>query len=754
MISLSDAIGPNAIFNHNNPIRMRVFRIALSLTCLAPFAAEAQMNVSTSLTPAQLVNDVLVGQGVNVSNITYNGVAVPATPQDGSGSFTAVPGSFAINEGLILSSALAQSIPGSEPGINSDGIGTGSDPDLLSIIAELNPGAPASNDRAVLEFDFVPTGDSLKFNYVFASEEYPGFNCNPTFNDVFGFFLSGPGVSGPFTNNAMNIALVPGTTLPVSIANIHGPEGFGCPAANGEYYIHNEDGEVVIFGGYTTVLQAKAAVQCGETYHIKLAICDAGDSGYDSAVFLEAGSFVSLPVIPTLAPGPGIVGDTIYEACFPVTLNFIRRSDPSLYDTLNMVIAGTAQSGVDYAPAIPTQVVFPPGVEVIPFEFQAFIDGDPDETITIGVVIQSQCSNTEITADFEFWIKAVPSIIALGEAHMVDCGESVTLTPGITGGFGLFEYTWPDGSAGASYTFTPTGDSDIVVAIVDSCGQASEAYFAVGITPPPALPLSLSGPDPLREGCDVGLLTIQRPEGYLGDVAISFSGSGVANMPADYHVPGPVVIPDGEMSITVNVLTVPDGITEGPESFILHASYAANSCNQQGTAWVQGEIVDSAPVQVSGDDIVAECTGDSIPMLVTVQGGTGGVTFLWSNGGTGPTGYAQGEYDDNYEVVVTDECGNTAMETIFVNVLCDFIIPNVFTPNGDGRNDRWVIRGIQASPNSVRVFDRWGTEVFSAHNYANNWNANGLSDGTYFYEVIVNGEDQPYTGHLTILAGR
>ena len=337
---------------------------------------------------------------------------------------------------------------------------------------------------------------------------------------------------------------------------------------------------------------------------------------------------------------------------------------------------------------------------------------------------------------------------------MVDCGESVTLTPGITGGFGLFEYTWPDGSAGASYTFTPTGDSDIVVAIVDSCGQASEAYFAVGITPPPALPLSLSGPDPLREGCDVGLLTIQRPEGYLGDVAISFSGSGVANMPADYHVPGPVVIPDGEMSITVNVLTVPDGITEGPESFILHASYAANSCNQQGTAWVQGEIVDSAPVQVSGDDIVAECTGDSIPMLVTVQGGTGGVTFLWSNGGTGPTGYAQGEYDDNYEVVVTDECGNTAMETIFVNVLCDFIIPNVFTPNGDGRNDRWVIRGIQASPNSVRVFDRWGTEVFSAHNYANNWNANGLSDGTYFYEVIVNGEDQPYTGHLTILAGR
>ena len=110
-------------------------------------------------------------------------------------------------------------------------LGTGSDPDLLAITSPGND----IQDISILEFDFVPTGDSLKFNYVFGSEEYPSFNCSATFNDVFGFFLSGPGISGPYTNNAANIALVPGTSLPVSIANIHGPGG-SCGPANAQFY--------------------------------------------------------------------------------------------------------------------------------------------------------------------------------------------------------------------------------------------------------------------------------------------------------------------------------------------------------------------------------------------------------------------------------------------------------------------------------------------------------------------------------------
>src|SRR5690606_15969665 len=76
------------------------------------------------------------------------------------------------------------------------------------------------HNAAILEFDFVPNGDSLVFRYVFASDEYPSFTCS-NYNDAFGFFISGPGITGPFTNNAINIALIPGTNTPVAVNTVN-----------------------------------------------------------------------------------------------------------------------------------------------------------------------------------------------------------------------------------------------------------------------------------------------------------------------------------------------------------------------------------------------------------------------------------------------------------------------------------------------------------------------------------------------------
>ncbi|MBL0127816.1 MAG: choice-of-anchor L domain-containing protein [Flavobacteriales bacterium] len=80
---------------------------------------------------------------------------------------------------------------------------------------------------------------------------------------------------------------------------------------------------------------------CGQQYHIKLAIGDA-DSNYDSAVFLEAGSFTSTgSVLPTLAGGAGVTGNTMLEGCNPVELIFTRLGDITVVDTVNIVISGT-----------------------------------------------------------------------------------------------------------------------------------------------------------------------------------------------------------------------------------------------------------------------------------------------------------------------------------------------------------------------------------------------------------------------------
>jgi hypothetical protein len=175
------------------------------------------------------------------------------------------------------------------------------------------------NDRCVLEFDLIPIGDKVTFKYVFASEEYPEYVCSK-YNDVFGFFVSGPGISGTYANGATNIALIPGTTLPVTINNVNpgvvGSSGNGanCTSPKGSlnfssFYKANNQ-QTIQYDGFTVVLTATVDLQPCKTYHFKLAIADAGDQRYDSGVFIEAGSFNSNEILAsaevTTAKCPGV----------------------------------------------------------------------------------------------------------------------------------------------------------------------------------------------------------------------------------------------------------------------------------------------------------------------------------------------------------------------------------------------------------------------------------------------------------------
>ena len=180
--------------------------------CMIGGQASAQLVVNATLTPQQLIQDVLLGGGVTASNITFNGA--PATNLNiQAASFTGPAGSnLGLLSGVILSTGRAATNTaafevGADGDVNnfasSSITGAYSDADLVTLSGQ------SIDDAAVLEFDFVPIGDSIKFRYVFGSEEYPSFTCS-NYNDAFGFFVSGPGISGPFAGGAMNIALVPG----------------------------------------------------------------------------------------------------------------------------------------------------------------------------------------------------------------------------------------------------------------------------------------------------------------------------------------------------------------------------------------------------------------------------------------------------------------------------------------------------------------------------------------------------------------
>ena len=353
--------------------------------------------VSNTQTPTQLVNNVLLGMGVTASNITINGNPVTANAVQGNvASFTNTNPTFPISSGLLLTTgnSIAAQGPNNSTSLSNNLPATASvatDPHL-NILA-----AGTVTNGVVLEFDFIPTGDTLNFRYIFGSEEYPEFSPS-TFNDAFGLFLWGPGITGPYAlagyANGANIATIPGG-IPVTINNVG-------DASNTQYYVFNDNGSTygnaIQYDGTTVLLTAAASVQCNQTYHIKLAISNVNDQLYDSGVFLEANSFSSNVVDVAVAT---VTGDTtIVEGCNFADIVF-TRPDGNLLDTLSIIytIGGTAAEGVDYANLMDT-ILFLPGVDTVILNLTPIQDNiiEGYEDVIISVNIINPCGDTIVSS--------------------------------------------------------------------------------------------------------------------------------------------------------------------------------------------------------------------------------------------------------------------------------------------------------------------------------------------------------------------
>ena len=216
------------------------------------------------------------------------------------GLFNSGNSNIGIENGIIISTGDINGVTaGSFGGFLNNNV---NDVDLLEVansvpqLIDQDFQVTSINDVAILEFDFISDSSFVNLNFVFASSEYFGYE-NTAFNDAFGIFVSGPGISGEYSNESINIAEIEsveanslGESLPITISTIN--EFYNSPL-----FVNNQnDGINPVYinaDGYTTTISANLNVIAGEDYHIKLAIGDASDAALNSYVFFGFGEFCS-----------------------------------------------------------------------------------------------------------------------------------------------------------------------------------------------------------------------------------------------------------------------------------------------------------------------------------------------------------------------------------------------------------------------------------------------------------------------------
>ncbi len=607
----------------------RIFAL-LSLVFLG-FTAQAQLTVVPNNNATFLVNQ-LIGPGVTVSNATIN------TQLNAAGTFNGAASNIGLPGGVLLTSGDVNNAPGpnSSPGISTSHFSAG-DPQLDLLTTPF-----LTEDACILEFDLVATCDTIQISYVFGSDEYDEWVCSD-FTDVFAFFISGPGITG-----VQNIAVIPGSLTPVSIntvnigsvgANAFPPFPANCNTTNSAYFSTNNVGTTVEYDGFTVPLIAKSAVMPCSTYHIKLAIADAGDASLDSGVFLEQGGIRCTSTFFSVEPEVNSPTSTYaVEGCVNGGFTFHRDGDSTLALTMYYNVGGTATSGVDYTPLNGT-IVFPPGVATVTVPVAAAADGITEGLESIFVILSDTVCNL-IVSD-------TATLLIIDEL-IVDAGPDDTLCQGATVQIGsvgnaAVNYSWipttglsNPNSANPIFTGTAGGTFSYIVTAIDSyfCTGSDTVQLTVTLAPT----ATFTAPVNVCTGLNAIITyTGNAPPtstynwNFGGGTIISGSGQG----PYTVSWPSPAVV-------TVS-LTVTTGLCISPVT-----TFNVNV---------------TTPPTLTLNPTNLFCFGRPEGSIGTsIQNGTPAFAYLWSNGSSNPN--LNGALAGTYSVTVTDAVGCTDVASV------------------------------------------------------------------------------------------
>lgn len=569
-----------------------------------------------------LITNVLIGGNCfDVSNVSSLGA--PAS----RGTFTNGGTNIGLDNGMVLCTGPVTILPGpNNLGGASGGFSAAitNDPDLATLASG------NQHDLSRIEFDFRPTTPELTFDFVFGSEEYCEF-VGQGFNDVFGFFISGPGIAG-----TQNIALIPATSTPVSIDNVS-------HITNSGYFVGNSATCGTItnpaecqLDGWTSVFTATATVIPCQTYHIKLAIADVGDNNYSSAVFLRANSFGNASEIARVDAVYPSGLTFVYEECGQAYIRFIRASnDLSEPLTVNFTIGGTATPGSDYEPLSGSYTI-PAGQANVLVPLDVFADGIVEGLETITITLDNPCACTQTTFTINIQ-DLLPLEVNLNDIN--GCGASVaTLTPMLTNVQPPVTYQWSNGATSSTLNVAAQGTNTYTVTVTDGCGRTSTDDATVTLAPVPSANLSGNG-----SFC----------AGTTGSVNLNLNLTGQGAWTVTYMAAGVPVTETFTSSPAVIEATQPGVYT-------LVSVMSENGC----TGTVTGNVnITQTDVNVNLTPTNPTCFGLSNGSISSSpSGGTGPYTYNWSPSGTGanPNNLAPG----TYTVTVTSSQGCTEVASV------------------------------------------------------------------------------------------